>query len=148
MRRIHAAALALLAVLPWPAAAQQATDVNYIRRIDGTAARPSDTYLTDTDLGRYRIGANNEGFTAGGTLRWDYNTTRMKLSPGYTLELGHIAVSQTAGDQVVPLTIQSTDATKGPWNLIVGDATFNGTVDSTMYLGYNVINGGGNSIDT
>lgn len=44
---------------------------------DGTAAAPSRTYTNDDDLGSYRIGANNEGFAAGGVLRWDYNTTRL-----------------------------------------------------------------------
>lgn len=44
---------------------------------DGTAALPAKSYFSDTDLGSYRIGANNEGFSAGGTLRWDYNTTRI-----------------------------------------------------------------------
>jgi len=55
---------------------------------DGTAAYPSRTYLLDTDTGAFRAGANNEGFSAGGTLRWDYDTTRIKLSTGYNLQFG------------------------------------------------------------
>ena len=52
---------------------------------DGTAAAPSRSYSGDTNLGSYRIGADNEGFTAGGVLRWDYNTARLNLSSGYGL---------------------------------------------------------------
>ena len=62
---------------------------------DGTAAYPGRTYSADPDTGAYRIGANNEGFSAGGTLRWDYNTTRMKLSAGYTLDWDTVSISQT-----------------------------------------------------
>lgn len=44
---------------------------------DGTAALPAHSFSADTDTGVYRIGADNVGFSAGGTLRWDYNTTRI-----------------------------------------------------------------------
>lgn len=80
-----------LALLPTVATAQSAlTQVEVIpaRNIftqpvqvpDGSAAAPSRTYTNDTDLGSYRIGADNEGFTAGGVLRWDYNTARLLLA--------------------------------------------------------------------
>ena len=57
---------------------------NFVFLVDGTAANPSRTYLADRDLGSYRIGADNEGFTAGGVLRWDYNTTT------FTSTLNHV----------------------------------------------------------
>lgn len=47
------------------------------RAPDGTASAPSYSWSADTDTGLYRIGADNVGFSAGGTLRWDYNTTRI-----------------------------------------------------------------------
>lgn len=70
---------------------------NYLAATDGSATTPTKTYAADTDLGTYRIGANNEGFTAGGTLRWDYNASRLKLSSGYQLEAGG-AVTLTNGN--------------------------------------------------
>jgi hypothetical protein len=59
-----------------------------------------------------------------------------------TIEMGH-----AIGGSVTPLSIQSADATKGPWQLVVADADFLGTMDSAMYLGYNVAAGGGNVVD-
>lgn len=44
---------------------------------DGLVTAPSRTYTADTDLGNYRIGANNEGFSAGGALIFDYNASRV-----------------------------------------------------------------------
>jgi len=61
---------------------------------DGTAAHPARTYLLDPDTGAYRVGANNEGFSAGGVLRWDYNTSRLKLSSGYTLDWNNTSISE------------------------------------------------------
>lgn len=84
------------------------------RFLDGSATWPAQTYVTDPDVGAYRIGANNEGFSAGATLRWDYDATRLKLSASYALHAGsnvligsvadklnaaHLAIaSQVAGD--------------------------------------------------
>lgn len=42
---------------------------------NGTAAAPSMSFTSDTDTGIYRIGANNLGITAGGTLRLDISST-------------------------------------------------------------------------
>ena len=44
---------------------------------DGTAALPSIAFSGDTNTGRYRIGADNVGESAGGTLRFDWNTERI-----------------------------------------------------------------------
>ena len=59
---------------------QPETDVTQTLFTDGTAAAPSRAYIDDTNLGSYRIGADNEGFSAGGVLRWDYNTTRINTT--------------------------------------------------------------------
>ena len=67
---------------------------------DGTAAAPSRTYTSDTDTGTYRIGADNEGFTAGGVLRWDYNTTRLLFSAGYQLTAGANTLVGTTADKL------------------------------------------------
>lgn len=44
---------------------------------NGTAAAPAYSYTSDPTTGQYLIGAANEGFSAGGTLRFDYNATRI-----------------------------------------------------------------------
>lgn len=69
---------------------------NFIRLVTGTAGVPSRSYLQDPDTGSYRIGADNEGYAAGGTLRWDYNTTRLSLSSGYSLSLSSNVITNTA----------------------------------------------------
>ena len=51
---------------------------------DGSVGSPSRTYTLDTDLGSYRIGANNEGFTAGGALIFDYNASRVNFAQPIT----------------------------------------------------------------
>lgn len=55
-----------------------------VRFVDGTAAAPAIGFTNDagTDTGWYLIGANNIGQTAGGTLRWDWNTTRILSTIG------------------------------------------------------------------
>lgn len=66
---------------------------------DGTAAAPAYTWSGDTDTGLYRIGSNNVGFSAGGTLRWDYNTTRILSTLLLNLPNGTIsAPALTFGD--------------------------------------------------
>lgn len=44
---------------------------------DGTAAADAYGYSANAGLGQYRIGTNNEGFSAGAALIFDYNTTRV-----------------------------------------------------------------------
>jgi hypothetical protein len=42
---------------------------------DGSAGTPGLRFNSDTNTGLYRIGADNVGFSLGGTLRWDIDTT-------------------------------------------------------------------------
>ena len=76
---------------------QPESDVAQTLFTDGTAAAPSRAYIDDTNVGSYRIGADNEGFSAGGTLRWDYNTARINLSSGYTLQLNTVGALSLSG---------------------------------------------------
>lgn len=46
----------------------------------GTAGSPSLSFASDTDNGLYRIGADNIGFSLGGTKRIDYSTTLIDFS--------------------------------------------------------------------
>jgi hypothetical protein len=47
------------------------------KAINGAANAPSWSFVSDDDNGLYYIGTNNWGMSAGGTLRWDINTTRI-----------------------------------------------------------------------
>lgn len=88
-----------------PALDAQSTSITHFRRsgvftgelrgADGTAGAPTYSFSADTDTGIYRIGADNVGFSAGGVLRWDYNTTRVKLSAGYTLDWDTTVIDAT-----------------------------------------------------
>jgi hypothetical protein len=100
--------------------------IAYRESPDGTAVFPAYTYALDNDTGQFRVGANNEGFSAGGILRWDYNTIRMKLSPGYILDFGgYTQISATP----LALTINT--------DLVVdGDISFTGNLTfSDEFLG-------------
>jgi hypothetical protein len=70
----------------------------------------------------------------------------LSITGGLTLS-DTIQMSHAIGGLVTPLSIQSADATKGPWTLKIGDTDFLGTTNSAMYLGYNVDFGGGNVVD-
>lgn len=43
-------------------------------------------------------------------------------------------------------SFQPTDAAKAPFRWVIGGASFNGTWDTVMYLGYNVADGGGRAV--
>jgi hypothetical protein len=52
---------------------------------DGSAAAPSFSFEDDPDSGMYMTAtANTPGFSAGGTKRWQYDTTRMDLNQNLT----------------------------------------------------------------
>lgn len=62
----------------------------------GTAAAPGYAFVTDAsnDTGFYYITADRIGVSAGGTLRWDWNTTRILSTVPYTY--GTTAISGTS----------------------------------------------------
>ena len=57
----------------------------------GTVALPSITFLSDTNTGLYRNGADNLGITTGGTLRWDIDTTDIVSTLPYRTQSGTAA---------------------------------------------------------
>lgn len=44
---------------------------------NGSVTLPAYTFTSDTNLGFYRVGADNLGLSTNGTLRWDVGTTRV-----------------------------------------------------------------------
>lgn len=46
----------------------------------GSAGTPGFAFNADTDTGIYTIADNNLGFSSGGTLRWDYNNSRINTT--------------------------------------------------------------------
>lgn len=94
--RLAAVLVAVLVLFDVRALAQVIPGVNLHRMVDGLVTFLSRAYIMDPDLGTYRIGADNEGFVAGGTLRWDYNTTRLRLSSGYGLEVNGVVTGVTS----------------------------------------------------
>jgi hypothetical protein len=51
-----------------------------VQALAGTAALPTFSWFGDTNNGMYYIGTDNFGFSAGGTLRMDLNTTRFLVN--------------------------------------------------------------------
>jgi len=68
---------------------------------DGTVGAPSITFASDTDLGFYRIGANNIGLSVGGTKRLDVSATSCQFTYGSTSSIGSaISLLSEAGSNV------------------------------------------------
>ena len=85
MRRLPlVSCLALASMLSLPAAtAAQETLVpgrNYLPKVDGSAARPPNTYGRETTLGSFRKAAGEEGFASGGVERWSYDASRIRTT--------------------------------------------------------------------
>jgi len=57
----------------------------------GSAAAPAGTFTGDTDTGIYRVGANDIGISAGGTLRFDVSATAATLALPLVLPVGSAA---------------------------------------------------------
>lgn len=85
-------------------------------RAVGTVSLPSNSYITDADTGSYRIGANNEGFSAGGTLQFEYSAngffTRranhgaaVTLTTSTTLDASHETVWVDATSGAITITV-------------------------------------------
>jgi hypothetical protein len=63
----------------------------------GSAAAPGYTFAGDTNLGMYRIGADNMGFTANGTLIFDFSTTRVLLAQDLVFPTAQAPTSAYSG---------------------------------------------------
>jgi hypothetical protein len=59
---------------------------------DGTAAAPSITFTSDTNTGVYRVGADNIGISAGGTLRLGVSTTAVTSTLPFVAPAGTAAL--------------------------------------------------------
>lgn len=74
---------------------------------DGTVGAPSISFASDTDTGRYRIGANNMGDAVGGALVVDYSAVRIAFQIPVALN-GYTVATLPAG--AVGYTAYVTDA--------------------------------------
>ena len=99
---------AVLALVAVPAFAQPQTNpgVNQIRLLDGDATTPSLAWIADTTLGLYRIGDDNMGVTIGGTLRWDWSTTRAATT---------LPIYFPDGSAAAPASVFTSDIDTGSW---------------------------------
>lgn len=69
-----------------------------IRTINGTAARPSHSFISDTDNGMYLIAANNLGLSAAGTKIVDISSTGV----GVKTTNSPTAALQVSGQDILP----------------------------------------------
>lgn len=76
---------------------------------NGSVSAPAWTFINDTDCGFYRIGADNIGFTLGGTKRIDYSTTLIDFSvPARARQAASTETSGTLTSASSNKTIQAT----------------------------------------
>lgn len=72
-----------------------------LRAVDGAAATPTYSFLSDTNTGFYWVGADQIGAATGGTLRFDISTTAV------TSTLPYLAPDGTAGAPSYRFSAQS-----------------------------------------
>ncbi len=108
---------------------------------DGTAAAPAYSWASDTDTGLYRIGANNVGFSAGGTLRWDYNTARILSTipyQGTSINLASTGVLGWSSTADPTVAADMTFARGAAKRATFGDATtgvaLDASIDGTLFV--------------
>lgn len=130
-----------LAALLWAATASaqivvQPANPRYttVTVADGSAAAPAKRYVDDTDLGSYRIGADNEGFSAGGVLRWDYNTTRILSTIPIQLPNTGLKVFDTDSSHYLSLVPGSNLTADRELTLTTGDAARTVTISGNATI--------------
>lgn len=70
--------------------------LNTGRFANGTAAAPSIAFQNSTDLGIFRVGAGEMGFSAGGTQRMSLDATDLNITAGLTQSVGAVALTANA----------------------------------------------------
>lgn len=90
---------------------------------DGSAASPAISFALDPDTGLYRVGANDLGFSTGGTLRLDLSTTAL------TSTLPWLGQDGTVG---APALSFSADPDTGIYRAAANNFAF--TAGGTSYL--------------
>ncbi len=105
---------------------------------DGTCPLPARSYAADTDLGAYRIGANNEGFCAGSVAAFDYNASRVNFALPAVFTQGTL----TADAQALSSTATWNNAaiTFTHWKAVITD-----TASAAGSLAVNILGGAAGS---
>ncbi len=135
-----------------PGAPQGITTVSGPIRIgDGSASAPGYTWSSDTDTGLYRIGANNMGWSANGTLALDINSDGtvdytgaqtysglLNANAGIAVDTSAFTVADTSGNTVIAGSLAANGGITADTNkFTVADATGN-----TVIAGSLAANGG------
>ena len=94
--------------------AQTITNASTLNLDDGTVANPVISFLLDPDTGIYRIGANNMGIAAGGTLSASFTTAGINGALGAS----------------VPSTVSATSGTFSTTLSATGHTTFEGVTST------------------
>lgn len=82
---------------------------------DGTAAAPALSFSADTDVGLYRIGANNLGIVVGGATTWDFAANTLAQRNGTTAQAFNLYNTYTDASNYERLELQ--------WGLAANIAT-------------------------
>ena len=79
-----------------------------VRPDSGSAAAPSHSFVSDTNTGVYSVGADDLGFSVGGTLRMDISTTAITTT---------LPTQTAAGSATAPAYSFSTDTNSGLYSV-------------------------------
>lgn len=108
---------------------------------NGTAALPALSFTSDPDTGLYRVGADNLGFSAGGTLRFDVSATAVTSTLPVVHPLGAVGAPSItfAGDLDTGVYALAADqfgfATAGVLRLSMNTAAITATLPIAAPLG-------------
>jgi hypothetical protein len=111
-----------------------------IETSDGTLTKPGQSFVNDTNTGRFRNGADNMRDVCGGTAIMDYTTTYADALVGLKVGSGAEVTKILKGTASYALTLAasaSTTTTVTVTGAAVGD---------TVFVGYNAIGGGSDHI--
>ena len=109
----------------------------YIHLPDGSVSGPGLAFASETNTGLYRIGSSNPAMSVGGTLKFDWDASRLEFASGYKVSLGLDTFA--SGSYLAPNYLTINDDVNAGVGVTVRNSR-NGTGAAAGYLAWNDVN--------